>query len=1458
MPATHRRAGSGKFLGLANRAFDVHLCEIFLGWRLGLSAVTAPREVLLDDLRLALIELKVTHACFVPSLLDQAGFKPGDVPDLVYFSVGGEKISRQILTAWGNQEKTLVVNAYGPTEVAIGCCASMLTHNSNARNIGRPFGNTTAHVLILGTNDYAIRGQSGELCVTGDLVGNGYLDRPDVLGFLEDFGGQRMYRTGDIVRMMADGSLEYLGRGDDQTKIRGQRIELAEVSESIRNASSRAADVATLLLQHPELSRTQLISFVSHASDRSRRYNAQPILETHLQDWTQELLSVCKDRLPAYMVPNHVPPVSIIPLAQISGKADAKILKAFFSSLSLSKLFSVSKKSDADVLAPRTMNKDEELVRQAMEKVIKIERGNLSFRSNIFELGFDSLSAINLSSQLRKSGFDSSLTAVFSRPTVEELAALPKLASQIKQGENLRDDRSSKLGSFEVQIRQKLVSDLGTVERIRPCLPLQEGLIARSLNQDVKGLYVNHIVLKLQTTIDIRRLKQAWRAVTTDHPILRTCFRSIERRIVQMVLNPDQSMFYWSEEATRLDTSALNSYQVNCTRALLLNMESKPPVRFRLFKKGKIPCYLCVSIHHALYDAASFNMIMNDVYDRYRGQSRADRTSFDVLLEFVAAQEVPRQKDFWTNYVSNHSPSLVPELVQRSEPLRAVKLLKLEISKLRALASKMITTLPILTQSVFGVILARELHRIDVMFGIILSGRALPIDGTENIAAPCITTIPCRIQFGSSQTSLASIISNVQSKMVQCLEFQHTSLRNIQHWTGFAQLFNCLFQYLGDLNEPTRFTSLWTEEESSMPADYPLAFELEPDLKADKLFARMVCTTALADAKHVQSFLELFDMTLVALYQNNDMQLSELGIAKSDLLQDNKKAELYDEQQWSDTEMRIRDIAARFSNVDESLITKNITFFQLGLDSVSALEFSRLLRQAHLEVRSSEIMKYPSIGALCKYMTCRSTESSSHSREKVSDTYNIKELMMSLDASKTSGLQLDAAYPCTPLQAAMITTTLASDGNMYMHHHVLRLQKRVSLSKLREACRTVVAANDVLRTSFYFMSELDRPWVAAVHRSADVKFNENACEIPIQQFVQILSAEMRFEGAESLEAPPITFTFVKTPSGSFLVISLHHCLYDGLSMPMILADIHQAYEAGSVEQRRPFYEAAVLIAERRTTSVEFWIKSLEGYQSSTIPQVGTNSETHFIQRDTKLDMRDTINRSRSLNVTLQSIALLAYSKLLACHLGKRDIVFGHVVAGRSLPMEGCESIVGPLFNTVPLRIRFDNLLRTNVEAAQAIQRFTADAQEHQHASLQDIQKHWRSKAATTHSSLFNTLFLFQRLEDTAFQGADLWEPHDVEDGIIRSEYPFNFEIEQTPHKIMLRGSSHEHFFPRENLATALDQFEAIMEDILINPNRQVAVFPAELSTLPLEDSGDHRQNTRRRDQARYQYLCSRS
>ncbi|KAJ8067443.1 hypothetical protein OCU04_004789 [Sclerotinia nivalis] len=465
VPTTRILGGVGKFLGLASRAFDVHVAEMFLAWRHGLSCITGNKSMLLDDLPMALQELKVTHAGFVPSLLDQCGLIPSDVPLLKYLGVGGEKISQRTLETWGDSNSVTLINAYGPTEATIGCASSACVNSkANMRNVGRPLGDTVAHVLIPGTLTYAKRGVEGELCLTGSLIGIGYHNR-DTGAFVENFHGSRMYRTGDLVRLMPDDTIEIFGRSDDQTKIRGQRLELGEVSEAVRALLPAGSNVSSLITKHPELSRMQLISFV--ASRKATEKDEKVEMLDSFEEINVSIRAGCRKRLPAYMVPDVVIPINFLPLAAMSGKADVKQLKTIFASIPLSQLLSSKKGQSAGIktVTARDLNEQELAVVEILKSVVPATSAEFIPSTNIFEVGVDSLVAISLSTLMRKAGYTCSVADVLSIGTVEELALLPRSDTTPEQTATNKENAQKKLARAEAAFRESFIGEKVRDER---------------------------------------------------------------------------------------------------------------------------------------------------------------------------------------------------------------------------------------------------------------------------------------------------------------------------------------------------------------------------------------------------------------------------------------------------------------------------------------------------------------------------------------------------------------------------------------------------------------------------------------------------------------------------------------------------------------------------------------------------------------------------------------------------------------------------------------------------------------------------------------------------------------------------------------------------------------------------------------------------------------------------------
>jgi hypothetical protein len=287
---------------------------------------------------------------------------------------------------------------YGPTEATIWSTIQKLEPGAGPVPIGRPIANTQVYVLDAGRQPVPI-GVTGELYLGGDGLARGYLNRPELTAerFIPNpfsaVPGARLYGTGDLVRLRPDGAIEWLGRADGQTKIRGLRIELGEIEAAL--GACRGVRQAAVTLREPTPGDQRLAAYVVPL----------PSAELNLADLPVDL----KERLPDYMVPSSFTIVNALPLTP-NGKVDRQALPTPGDSGPL---------AGSSFAPPRT--ETERLVASIWAEVLKLTRVGL--HDNFFDLGGHSLLIVRVHSRLEKLMKDAPpLVDLFQYPTVAALA----------------------------------------------------------------------------------------------------------------------------------------------------------------------------------------------------------------------------------------------------------------------------------------------------------------------------------------------------------------------------------------------------------------------------------------------------------------------------------------------------------------------------------------------------------------------------------------------------------------------------------------------------------------------------------------------------------------------------------------------------------------------------------------------------------------------------------------------------------------------------------------------------------------------------------------------------------------------------------------------------------------------------------------------------------------------------
>lgn len=378
--------------------FDVSVWELFWPLQTGAQLVIAEPEGHRDPgyLSAVMAEKGVTTAHFVPSMLAEfvAVATARQCASLRQVFCSGEALAPTTAEAFTRLSSAGLFNLYGPTEAAVDVSSAEFTPDMTVTvPIGAPVWNTQLYVLDGRLHPVPV-GVHGELYLAGVQLARGYLGRSDLTAdrFVADpYGpaGTRMYRTGDVVRWRADGLLDYVGRRDFQVKIRGQRIELAEVEAALLRLPG--VTQAAALVHHDDVVGDSLVGYV--------------IAETGTSIDTDGMRAELRGLLPAYMVPAVVIALDVFPLGS-TGKLDRKALPA------------PSFDSSQTYLAPRTPL--EAQLAAIFEELL--ESGAVGVHDNFFEIGGNSLVAARAVARVNDSlSLNLSIRELFDAPTVAQL-----------------------------------------------------------------------------------------------------------------------------------------------------------------------------------------------------------------------------------------------------------------------------------------------------------------------------------------------------------------------------------------------------------------------------------------------------------------------------------------------------------------------------------------------------------------------------------------------------------------------------------------------------------------------------------------------------------------------------------------------------------------------------------------------------------------------------------------------------------------------------------------------------------------------------------------------------------------------------------------------------------------------------------------------------------------------------
>ncbi|WP_104912010.1 non-ribosomal peptide synthetase [Pseudomonas sp. LG1D9] len=862
MQATYQLDESDVLMQKAPISFDVSVWECFWPLITGCRLVLAGPGEHRDPHRIAQLvqEHGVTTLHFVPPLLQLFVDEPlaAECTSLRRVFSGGEalpaELRNRVLAQWPAVQ---LHNRYGPTETAINVTHWHCQDADGERSpIGRPLGNVICRVLDAQFN-LLPAGVPGELCIGGIGLARGYLGRAGLTAerFVADplgAAGARLYRTGDRVRWAADGVLEYLGRLDQQVKLRGFRVEPEEIEARLLAQDGIAQAV---VLIRDTAGGAQLIGYYTASGELAE----------------QDVKAALAAELPEYMVPAQLIRLDAMPLSP-SGKVDRRALPE--------PVWQVR-----EHVEPQTAL--EQQIAGIWRTVLGLPR--IGLRDDFFALGGHSLLATQIISRTRQA-----CDVELPLRTLFEASELGDFAEQVRliQASGQRNQQTA----------------IGKVDRSQP-VPLsysqQRMWFLWQMEPDSPAYNVGGMA-RLRGVLDVGRFEAALQALIMRHETLRTTFPSIDGVARQKVAAQSSVRMSWQDfsgltEAERqLRLQQLADQEAHSP----FNLETGPLLRACLVKAGDQEHYLVLTLHHIVTEGWAMDIFARELsalYEAFIDERESPLEPLPVQYldysvwqrQWLEAGERQRQLDYWTTQLGNEHPLLE---LPSDRPRPAVQshqgeLYRFDLSadlaaRVRAFNAEHGLTLFMTMTATLATLLYRYSGQTDLRIGAPVANRIRP--ESEGLIGAFLNTQVVRCQL-DGQMRVGELFEHVRHTVIegqshQDLPFDHL-VEALQPPRSAA--YNPLFQVMCNVQ---RWEFQQSRQLAAMTVEYlandARATKFDLNLEVTDLDHRLGCcltySTDLFDELRIARMAAHWCNLLEALIADPQQRLSELALLQID------------------------------------------------------------------------------------------------------------------------------------------------------------------------------------------------------------------------------------------------------------------------------------------------------------------------------------------------------------------------------------------------------------------------------------------------------------------------------------------------------------------------------------------------------------------------------------------------
>ncbi|WP_372009384.1 amino acid adenylation domain-containing protein [Paenibacillus chitinolyticus] len=697
-----------------------------------------------------------------------------------------------------------VYDLYGPTECTIASTFRMIEPDGEAYqppHIGRPLANMKIYIT-----DRELRlvpiGVPGEICIGGQGVGGGYLRREELTRekFIPDpfsaCEGARIYRSGDIGRYLPDGRIQFLGRADDQVKVRGFRIELAEIQEALATHSSVK----------------EVVVLVREETPGDKRITAYMVGKSGLTLDVESLRQSLREQLPSYMIPSAFVILDRLPVTP-SGKIDRQALPMPDTDL-----------SDDRFEEPR--NFVEELLCGIWKELLVLEK--VGVHQNYFEIGGDSIKTMMLISRARKLGLELTTKQVFQYQTIAELSQAIGVDSRRME----EPPKETVVGlKFDFPLvglnREDFASIEGVtreeIEDVYPLTPLQDYMLDTMRRRPEPAQFFVNMVMRFKDKLEPELMTEAWQRVANHFALTKTSvvYEGLAEPVQltrSSIRVPVQYLDWRGWDAERQQEELKRYQERNLLRSDLTYLRRSTTYDVMFATLGENNHQLVMSCSYLMMDGWSHFIVLIQVIKCY--YSLLEEKPYELppaghygkYAAWLRSRALEEPRRYWSAELAGfcRATPLVEHAPFNGQPRgkgfakKSVQIKPAVPHQVRELALRSRVTVNVLFQLAWSLLLARYTDEREVLFGVMSNGRQPEYEGAEDIVGPTINTLPMRVRVDEDETAF-QLLQKIQEKQLLLTQWDYTPLRKIREWIGMSEEKALFESYMIFQNLPSYF-----------------------------------------------------------------------------------------------------------------------------------------------------------------------------------------------------------------------------------------------------------------------------------------------------------------------------------------------------------------------------------------------------------------------------------------------------------------------------------------------------------------------------------------------------------------------------------------------------------------------------------------------------------------------------